>query len=119
MLTHPRNHELSQVPWSLSIAVAHRRQSSSPPTPAVTGVGDAGAVAPWELVTRCEGRNALGLGPRGLTRCDGRNALGPRPRGHFVTCWDGWGTLGLGLRGHFVTRCDGRDALWLGPRGYL
>ena len=66
----------------------------------MTGVGDAGAVAPWALVTRCEGRSALGLGPRGhfVTRCDGRNARGLGPRGHFVARCDGWGTLGLGPR---------------------
>ena len=45
-------------------------------------VRGAGAVALWAFVTRCEGRSALGLGPRGhvVTRCDGRSALGLGPR---------------------------------------
>ena len=60
-----------------------------------------------------------------LCRCDGRNALVLGPREHLWPVVTGGGRWGcgpvgicdaLGPRGHVVTRCDGRNALGLGPR---
>ncbi len=60
---------------------------------------------PWENDEKCRMQkyNCVCVFPGLLTfvtRCDGRNALGLGPRGHLVTPCDGWGTLGLGPRGH-------------------
>ena len=77
----------------------------------------AGANAPWEFVTRCDGQKVLGLGPGGHARRvqTGGTRWGCGPVG---VCDPSWLAAGAGPAAPlaFVTRCGGRKVLALRPR---